>query len=218
MRKKKKDFSPRKKHLKSEIAKHGGVNENFRLTIRATVGSSLAVSWLVKRVVKVGLQVGFYSPEFIGTSVVVLAVPFWPGLRELEVLPKGSIRIASLLSRVEVPPGIFLSPLPPSLPFLSGNLAPRPLSSGTYTLPPSLHANHILPRWFPRFSTTIHFCLLLPFHSCQRIEKFSSDYGQLSFVRTQRSSLFTNLSLLHLHSIPIFHILRYVYTLYLYFS
>lgn len=43
-KKKKKDFSPRKKHLKSEIAKYGGVNENFRLTIRATVGSSLAVS------------------------------------------------------------------------------------------------------------------------------------------------------------------------------
>lgn len=52
--------------------------------------------------------VDFCSPEFIATSVVVLAVPFCPGLRELEVLPKGSIRIASLLSRVEVPPGIFL--------------------------------------------------------------------------------------------------------------
>lgn len=56
------------------------------------------------------LQVDFCSPEFIGTSVV-LAVPFCPGLRELEVLPRGSIRIASLLSRVEVPPGILLSSL-----------------------------------------------------------------------------------------------------------
>lgn len=61
------------------------------------------------------MQVDFYSPEFIGTSVVVLAVPFCPGLRELEVLPKGSIRIASLLSRVEVPPGILLFSL--CLPF-----------------------------------------------------------------------------------------------------
>lgn len=46
-----------------------------------------------------------------------MAVPFCPGLRELEVLPKGSIRIASLLSRVEVPPGILLAALlhpPPS--------------------------------------------------------------------------------------------------------
>lgn len=49
----------------------------------------------------------FNSPEFTGTSVV-LAVPFCPGLRELEVLPRGSIRIASLLSRVDVPPGILL--------------------------------------------------------------------------------------------------------------
>lgn len=47
------------------------------------------------------------SPEFAGTSVV-LAVPFCPGLRELEVLPRGSMRIASLLSRVDVPPGILL--------------------------------------------------------------------------------------------------------------
>ena len=122
----------------------------------------------------------FHSPEFIGTSVVVLAVPFCPGLRELEVLPRGSIRIASLLSRVEVPPGILLSP--PSSSSSSSSAAHSsfiPASSRVAVLCRKMHAS--LAPCFPRDSTRITFLDVAAFQQpffflsrpCQRVEGFS---------------------------------------------
>lgn len=217
-KKKKKDFSPRKKHLKSEIAKYGGVNENFRLTIRATVGSSLAVSWLVK-------SEGWVTSGFF--THLNLSGPRWwcwqsrfgrdsANSRFYPKAPSGSPR-CFLASKFPLAFSFLLLPLrSPFYPVTPHRVHFR--AEPSFLLRPTritflLHVD--FNNAFQQRSTFLSFFPFIRVNGSRNFHPTTANFH--SFERATRFLAFHHRSFAPVSSI--FHVLlRYVYTLYLYLS